>query len=128
MPADWDTGIFDHSAKIVPMIYGKRNVSRLSVQHELKDAMEDDAAPHAISAAVAFQQARLIQKNDSAFDSYAITKARLRQEEALKHLQTAIQKITLRLKNHESTLSNNTVMTVARLAVASVHNLYPSHY
>jgi hypothetical protein len=82
--------------------------------------MEDDVACHAISAAAGFQQAELVLKNNSSLDSSAVTRSRLRHEEALTHLQQAMQKLNLRFKNHTQTLTPSTIINVARLALATV--------
>ncbi len=113
-------GVFFHSPQVVPRIYGRNNISKLGVEHELKDAMEDDVACHVISAAAGFQQAELILKNDTSLDSAHVSRSRLRHEEALNHLQQGMQKLNLRFKTHTQTLTPSTIMNVARLALATV--------
>lgn len=113
-------GIFHYSPKIVPMIYGRNNISRLGVEHELKDAMEDDVACHVISATAGIQQSELMLKTSASVDSAIVISSRLRHEEALRHLQTGIQRLNRRFTDHKQTLSPTTIINIGRLAVASV--------
>ncbi len=104
----------------MPQIYERNNISRLGVEHELKDAMEDDVACHVICALAGFHLAQVILGADTSLDSTAVARSRLRLEESLTHRQRGMQKINLRFKDHTQTLTPRTIFGVARLAVATV--------